>query len=81
MYHIYTRGGAIHCGASVRELHGALVFQSTTFTGYSWRWRMRLLLCVMYASGRITTARQKMPGEEARVSNVCRNVAWVCAQR
>ena len=34
---IHILGDAVHCGVSMRELHGALVFQSTTFTGYSWR--------------------------------------------
>ena len=59
----------MHCGESMRELHGALAFRSTTFSHLQ--------------TSHITMAsfpppifayqnwRREVPGEEARVSNVC----------
>ena len=31
---VLKQGNAVHCGASVRDLQGALVFHSTTSTDY-----------------------------------------------
>ena len=64
----------MHCGASVRELHGALVFRSTTFfhlqTSHITIVPFPDLPHLQYLP---MNWREEMPGEEARarVSNVC----------
>ena len=70
----------MHCGASVRELYGTLAFHSTTFSHLQAPHITVSFPVLPTFNICLRNWRREMPGEEARVSNVClcslTNVAW-----